>query len=118
MKRAAPALLLVAACAAAPRARAPTTPPRRALALAPPAGPAIPWRYDVAVGERARELAVDVAIPAGAWGDLEIDPRAEPFLHDAEASLGGRPFQPIPRDRKSTRLNPSHSQQSRMPSSA
>lgn len=97
MKRAAAALLLVAACSAAPLARAPTPPLQRALAVAPPAGSAIPWRYDVAAGERARELAVDVAIPAGAWSDLEIDPRAEPFLHDAEASLGGRPFQPLTR---------------------
>lgn len=96
MKRAAPALLLAVACGAAPIAEPPTPSLERALAVAP-AGSAIPWRYDVAVGARARELAVDVAIPAGAWGDLEIDARAEPFLHDAEASLGGRPFQPLPR---------------------
>ena len=97
MKRAAPALVLVAACSAAPLASAPAPSRQRALVVAPPAGSAISWRYDVAVGERARELAVDVAIPAGAWGDLEIDPRAEPFLHNAEVSLGGRPFQPITR---------------------
>ena len=97
MKRAAPALLLVAACSAPPLAPAKASSPPRTLAAAPPPGSAIPWRYDVAVGERARELAVDAAIPAGSWGDLEIDPRAEPFLLDAEVSLGAAPFAPIPR---------------------
>lgn len=96
MKRAAPALLLLAACTA-PIPAAPITTTSAASAAASAPGSAIPWRYDVALGAGARELRVDVAIPAGAWGDLEVDPRAEPFLHEAEASLGGAPFQPIAR---------------------
>ncbi len=98
MKRAAPALLFVTACGAA--AIAPTPAPIRitriTLAAAPP-GSTTPWRYDVALGERARELSVEIAIPAGSWGDLEVDPHAEPFLQQVEASLGGAPFQPITR---------------------
>lgn len=97
MKRAAAALLCVAACASTPGAIAPTPPHRAAIPSAAPSHDAIPWRYDVTVSERARELGVDVAIPAGSWGDLEVDPRAEPFLQRVEASVGGAPFQPIAR---------------------
>jgi hypothetical protein len=97
VKRAAPALLFVAACSAAPIVAAPTIPATIAHPAASPPGSATPWRYDVTLGERALELAVDIAIPAGSWGDLEVDARAEPFLQHVEASVGGAPFQPIAR---------------------
>jgi hypothetical protein len=97
VKRAAPALLFVAACSAAPIVAAPTIPAKIAHAPAPAPGSTTPWRYDVTLGERALELSVEIAIPAGSWGDLEVDARAEPFLQHVEASLGGAPFQPIAR---------------------
>ena len=97
MKRAAPALLLVAACGAAPIARTSTSTTAIAVVAASSTGSATPWRYDVAASERALELSVEIAIPGGTWGDLEVDPRAEPFLQKVEASVGGEPFQPIAR---------------------
>ena len=97
MKRAAPALLFVAACGAAPLARAPSPIRTTSVAVASTTSSPTPWRYDVALGERALELSVEIAIPAGSWGDLEVDPHAEPFLRQVEASLGGAPFQLVAR---------------------
>jgi len=97
VKRAASALLFVAACGAAKGAAVPPLTTVTVISAAAPPGSATPWRYDVALGERALELAVEIAIPAGSWGDLEVDPRAEPFVEKVEASLGGAPFQPIAR---------------------
>ena len=98
MKRAAPALLFLTACGSAAMAKAPITAATTiaTIAAAPP-GSTTPWRYAVALGERAQELSVEIAIPAGSWGDLEVDPHAEPFLRQVEASLGGLAFQPIAR---------------------
>jgi hypothetical protein len=93
VKRAALALLFLAACASTARPRAPAASTPIAIAT----GDASPWRYDVTVAERARELTVHVAIPAGSWGDLEVDPLAEPFLQGVEVALGGGPFRPIDR---------------------
>jgi hypothetical protein len=97
VKRAAPALLLVAACGAAPAAVAPPLTTVTTVPAALSTGSATPWRYDVAVGERALELGIEIAIPAGSWGDLEVDPRAEPFVQKVEVALGGAAFQPIAR---------------------
>ena len=102
MKRAAPAQLFVTACGATsiavrPRVATTSTSTSMTASSAASAGSITPWRYDVAVGERALELSVEIAIPPGSWGDLEVDARAEPFLQRVEASLGGAPFQPIAR---------------------
>ncbi|MEP7119339.1 MAG: hypothetical protein ABJE95_00285 [Byssovorax sp.] len=97
MRRIAPALLLVAACGGAPVAGAPPLTTATIVPAAAPPGSITPWRYDVAVGERALSLAVEIAIPPGSWGDLEVDPRAEPFLSKVEVALGGAPFQPMVR---------------------
>ena len=97
MKRASLALLFLAACASTASPIVPPPPPKSAIPAAAPKGDAAPWRYDVNVGDRARELTINVAIPAGSWGDLEVDPRAEPFLQRVEVALGGDPFQPIAR---------------------
>jgi hypothetical protein len=102
VKRAAPALLFVTACGAAaiapaPRATRTSTTTAMTASASAPTGSVTPWRYDVAVSERALELTVQIAIPAGSWGDLEVDARAEPFLQQVEASVGGAPFQPIAR---------------------
>ena len=105
MKRAALALLFVTACGVAPMAAAPSTTVKTAIAAAPP-GSTTPWRYDIALGERALEIAVAIAIPAGSWGDLEVDPHAEPFLRQVEVSLGGAPFQPIARAEAPTPEDP------------
>ncbi len=98
MRRAAPALLIVAACGATPiaatTAKSTTIAP---AAIASPSGPTMPWRYDVVASARAIELAVQIAIPAGSWGDLEVDPRAEPFVQKVEVAIGDGAFQPITR---------------------
>jgi hypothetical protein len=97
VKRASLALLFLGACASTASGIVPTAPPKIVIPAASPKGDGAPWRYDVTVGERARELTVNVTIPAGSWGDLEVDPRAEPFLQRVEVALGGGPFQPIDR---------------------
>ena len=61
--------------------------------------------------------AVVEARPGGAF-EVQFDPLAEPGLRGADGMqfMALQPLRML--DRKSTRLNSSHSQQSRMPSSA
>jgi hypothetical protein len=91
---------LLFACLASACSPAPPHPPAIAPSVpiaAPAPSSATPWRYEVTVAEAASSLAVDVAIPAGAWGHLEVDDRAQPFLRDVTGSIGDAPLAPLAR---------------------
>ena len=47
------------------------------------------WRYDVAVGEGARELVVEATIAAGYSEEFSVDDGAEPFVRDVAVDAGG-----------------------------
>ena len=65
----------------------------------------------------------DGTLPAEVWRENEVCPTLNAFDNNGESRAVVTIIHPIQntvigRDRKSTRLNSSHSQQSRMPSSA
>ncbi len=93
MKRATPVLVLLAACGAAPapaidppRAAAPTTTERGAG-----------FRFEVTVGEGARELQVEAQIPPECRDELRLDQGTEPFLRavEVDAGAGFVPLAPV-----------------------
>jgi predicted metalloprotease with PDZ domain len=47
------------------------------------------WRYEVAVGEGARELRVEATIAAGFSDEFSVDEGAERFVHDVAVDAGG-----------------------------
>jgi hypothetical protein len=54
------------------------------------AGAAEPaWRYEVAVGEGARELRVEATIAPGYSDEFSVDDGAEPFVRDVAVDAGG-----------------------------
>jgi hypothetical protein len=63
-------------------------------APAPPRGSA-PWRYAVAAGAGARELAIEAAIPPGPARRLSVVDGTEPFVRDVEFAPPGGELEPI-----------------------
>jgi hypothetical protein len=92
-------LLLLSTCApllsAKPHARAVPPPLPRAVRAAKASGPLL--RYEVAVGEQARELAITAVIPGDFGSELEVDEDAARFVGEVAFSTGG-PFQKLPRE--------------------
>lgn len=90
--------LVAAAAAVAAGALSCAGPPPRAQTSFPAPAPSgarpSAWRYEVAIGPGARELAIEVSVPRGPPRRLSVDDGAEPFVRDV-ALVDGSELRPI-----------------------